>query len=80
MQHLYAVDLLLGEAASRPSADDPVHRALAELDASTHELRRFMQDSAVETRAELATGDPPLDPCPNPPARLTILAPNRGLA
>jgi signal transduction histidine kinase len=42
-QHLYAVGLLLGDVASQTTADDPIHRALGELDVSLDELRRFMQ-------------------------------------
>ena len=55
-QRLYAVGLLLGEAASRSAPDDPIHRALAELDASIDELRGFMQAGEAEVRADPATG------------------------
>ena len=61
-QHLYAVGLLLGEAASRSGPDDPIHQALTELDASIDELRRFMQEGEAEARAELAAEDASPDP------------------
>lgn len=49
-QHLYAVGLMLGEAAQRQPAEAPVRRALAELDTSLDELRGFLTASEVAAR------------------------------
>jgi signal transduction histidine kinase len=56
-QHLYAVGLLLGEAASKAPAEDPLHHAIAELDVTLGELRQFMQDGESAAGVQPAPAD-----------------------
>jgi signal transduction histidine kinase len=52
IQRLYAVGLLLGAQANQLPADDPLHSALGELDASISDLRTMLLDAEANPQPD----------------------------